>query len=260
MFFSFSLVSSRLSPISVPFPVLINRRMSVRPPVLWLFVSRRVSYLIWYFVVRSTVYNGLPCVLPLLVLASVRLLLVFGRVFGRFLVFGRVFGRFLVFGRAFGCYECLAVCSAVTIFGLCVQLLQALAVRSAVSTIARFCYFLHVFICTFFYLFRALPIHLSRAPSFFLVVPSILFRHVLSRTRIFSRSFYSSIFYFCSALFMHSVFLHNLCVLILLCFGRDFCFLLFRSYSRALFFPRRAFVLFCYSCGFSFLFYAMRFS
>ena len=80
-------------------------------------VSRRVSYLIWYFVVRSTVYNGLPCVLPLLVLASVRLLLVFGRVFGRFLVFGRVFGRFLVFGRVFGCYNFWAVCSAVASVG-----------------------------------------------------------------------------------------------------------------------------------------------
>ena len=120
--------------------------MSVRPPVLLLFISRRVFYFIWYFVVRSTVYNCLPCVLPLLVLASVRLLQVFGlvfgclgslavcsairsvwpcvrlfqvfgRVFGCFQVFGRVFGRFLVFGRVFGCYECLAVCSAVTIFG-----------------------------------------------------------------------------------------------------------------------------------------------
>ena len=158
-----------------------------------------------------------------------------------------------VFGRVFGCYN----------FWPCVQLLQALAVRSAVSSIGRFrfCYFLHVFICTLFYLFRALPIHFfSLAPSFFLVVPSILFRHVLSHTRIFSRSFYSSIFYYCSALFMYSLFLHILCVLILLCFGRDFCFLLFRSYSRGLCLPRRAFVLFCYSCGISFLFYAMRFS
>ena len=34
---------------------------------------------------------------------------------------------------------------------------------------------------------------------------------------------------------MYSLFLHILCVLILLCFGRDFCFLLFRSYSRGLF-------------------------
>ena len=109
-----------------------------------------------------------------------RLLEVFGRGFGcfkclavcsavssvwpcvrLFQVLSRVFGRFLVFGRVFGCYECLAVCSAVTIFGPCVQLLQALAVRSAVSSIGRFrfCYFLHVFICTLFYLFRALPIH-----------------------------------------------------------------------------------------------------
>ena len=81
VFSSFSLVSSRLSPISVPFPVF-DRRMSVRPPVLLLFVSRRVPYLIWYFLVHSTVYNGLPCVLPLLVLASVRLSRIFDRVFG----------------------------------------------------------------------------------------------------------------------------------------------------------------------------------
>ena len=254
--------------------------MSVRPPVLLLFISRRVFYFIWYFVVRSTVYYCLPCVLPLLVLASVRLLQVFGRVFGclgSLAVCSAIRSvwpcvRLLeVFGRVFGCYKFLAVCSAVSsvwpcvrpfssvwpcvrllrvfgrVFGCynfwpCVQLLQALAVRSAVSSIGRFrfCHFLHVFICTLFYLFRALPIHLfSLAPSFFLVVPSILFRHVLSRTRIFSRSFYSSIFYYCSALFMYSLFLHILCVLILLCFGRDFCFLLFRSYSRGLFLPQR---------------------
>ena len=149
-----------------------------------------------------------------------------------------------VFGRVFGCFKCWAVCAAVTIFGPCVQLLQALAMRSAVPSIGRFrfCYFLHVFICTLFYLFWALPIHF------------------ISRAFFFSRSFYSSISYFCSALFMYSLFLHILCVLILLCFGRDFCFLLFRSYSRELFFPRRTFILFCYSCGFSFLFYAMQFS
>ena len=58
------------------------------------------------------------------------------------------------------------MCSAVTIFRPCVQLLQALAVRFAVSSIGRFrfCYFSHVFICTLFYLFRALPTHfISRA-------------------------------------------------------------------------------------------------
>ena len=166
----------------------------------------------------------------------------------------------------------LAVCSAVTSVWPCVRLLQFLAVCSAASSISRAfgcfkywsvsvllfssCFYLYAFLRV-----RALPIHFfSLAPSFFLVVPSILFRHVLSHTRIFSRSFYSSIFYYCSALFMYSLFLHILCVLILLCFGRDFCFLLFRSYSRGLFLPRRAFVLFSYSCGISFLFYAMRFS
>ena len=46
-------------------------------------------------------------------------------------------------------------------------------------------------------------------------------------------------------------------MLILLCFGRDFCFVLFRLYSRGLFLPRRAFVLFYYSRGFSFLFYGL---
>ena len=138
--------------------------MSVRPPVLLLFVSCRVSYLIWYLVVRLTVYNGLPCVLPLLVLASVWLLQVFGRVFGclgslavgsairsvwpcvRLLqVFGRVFGclgslavwtamrsvwpwvwLLEVFDRVFGCYKFLAVCSAVSSVWPCVRLLQIL--------------------------------------------------------------------------------------------------------------------------------------
>ena len=98
------------------------RCMSVRPPVLLLFISRRVFYLIWYFVVRSTVYNCLPWVLPLLVLASVRLLQVFGRVFGclgSLAVCSAVRSvwpcvRLLqVFGRVFGCFKCLAVCSAV---------------------------------------------------------------------------------------------------------------------------------------------------
>ena len=181
--------------------------MSVRPPVLLLFISRRVLYLIWYFVVRSTVYNCLPCVLPLVVLASVRLLQVFGRVFGCLGSLALCSAirsvwpcvRLLeVFGRVFGCYKFLAVCSAVSsvwpcvrpfssvwpcvrllrvfgrVFGCynfwpCAQLLQALAVRSAVSSIGRFrfCYFLHVFICTLFYLFRALPIHFFSRASFF---------------------------------------------------------------------------------------------
>ena len=63
---------------------------------------------------------------------------------------------------------------------------------------------------------------LSLAPSFFLVVPSILFRHVLSRTRIFSRSFYSSIFYFCSALFISAcLFCFVLVVIyVFFCFAR----------------------------------------
>ena len=154
-----------------------------------------------------------------------------------FQVFGRVFGRFLVFGRVFGCYECLAVCSAVTIFGRvlscykrwpCVRPFQVLVGFGFVI------FFMFLFV-RFSTCFGLCPFIFSLAPSFFLVVPSILFRHVLSRTRIFSPSFYSSIFYYCSALFMYSLFLHILCVLILLCFGRDFCFLLFRSYSRGLF-------------------------
>ena len=130
--------------------------MSVRPPVLLLFISRRVFYLIWYFVVRSTVYNCLPCVLPLLVLASVRLLQVFGRVFGclgSLAVCSAIRSvwpcvRLLeVFGRVFGCYKFLAVCSAVSSVWPCVQpfssvwpcvrLLQFLAVCSAATSLGR---------------------------------------------------------------------------------------------------------------------------
>ena len=104
--------------------------MSVRPPVLLLFISRRVFYFIWYFVVRSTVYNCLLCVLPLLVLASVRLLQVFGRVFGclgSFAVCSAIRSvwpcvRLLeVFGRVFGCFKFLAVCSAVSSVWPCVR-------------------------------------------------------------------------------------------------------------------------------------------
>ena len=197
--------------------------------------------------VCSAIRSVWPCV---------RLLEVFGRVFGcyKFLAvcsavssvwpcvrpFSSVWPcvRLLrVFGRVFGCYECLAVCSAVTIFGRVLSCYKRWPCVRPVSSIGRFrfCYFLHVFICTLFYLFRALLIHFFSRAFFFPRGTFHLFRHVLSRTRIFSRSFYSSIFYYCSALFMYSLFLHILCVLILLCFGRDFCFLLFRSYSRGLF-------------------------
>ena len=144
----------------------------------------------------------------------------------------QVFGRFLVFGRVFGCYECLAVSSAVTIFGPCVQLLQALAMRSAVSSIGRFrfCYFLHVFICTLFYLFRALPIYFISRAFFFPRGTFILFRHVLSRTRIFSRSFFSSIFYF---------FRLSLCI----CFSFTFSACLFCFVLVVIF------VFFCFACA-----------
>ena len=105
-----------------PVSCFFYRRMSVRPPVLLLFISRRVFYFIWYFVVRSTFYNCLLCVLPLLVLASVRLLQVFGRVFGclgSLAVCSAIRSvwpcvRLLqVFGHVFSCFKCLAVCSAI---------------------------------------------------------------------------------------------------------------------------------------------------
>ena len=95
-----------------------------------LFISRRVFYFIWYFVVRSTIYYCLPCVLPLLVLASVRLLLVFGRVFGclgSLAVCSAIRSvwpcvRLLeVFGCVFGCYKFLTVCSAVSSVWPCVR-------------------------------------------------------------------------------------------------------------------------------------------
>ena len=197
-----------------------------------------------------------------------------------------------VFDRVFGCFKCLAVCSAVSsvkpcvrpfssvwpcvrllrVFGRVFGCYNFLAVCSAVASVGRaFGRFMYwsvsvLLFSSCFYLYAFLPVSGFTHSFYFL---RLLFTSwylpfclgmFLSRTRIFSRSLYSSIFYFCSSLFMYSLFLHILCVLILLCFGLDFCFLLFRSYSRGLFFPRRAFVLFCYSCGFSFLFYAMRFS
>ena len=92
--------------------------MSLRPPVLLLFVSRCVSYLIWYFVVCSTVYNGLPCVLPLLVLASVPLLQVLVGCSGVQLL--------EVVGRVYSSYKFLAVCLAVSDLWLCGRLSEVI--------------------------------------------------------------------------------------------------------------------------------------
>ena len=109
--------------------------------------------------------------------------------------------------------------------------------------------------------FGLCPFILSLAPSFSswdLPFCSCMF--FLTLIYFLGRFVVLPIFYYCSALFMYSLFFYILCVLILLCFRRDFCFLLFPSYSRGLFLRRRAFVLFSYSRGFSFLFYVMRFS
>ena len=166
--------------------------MSVCPPVLLFFISRRVFYLIWYFVVRLTVYNCLPCVLPLLVLASVRLLQVFGRVFGCYeslAVCSAIRSvwpcvRLLeVFGRVFGCYKCLAVCSAVSSIWPCVRLLEVfgrvfgcynfLAVCSAVTIVGRAfgrfkCWSASVLLfSSCFYLYAFLPVS-GFAHSFYL--------------------------------------------------------------------------------------------
>ena len=135
--------------------------------------------------------------------------------------------------------------------------------RSAVSSIGRFrfCYFLHVFICTLFYLFRALPIHfffLSRLlfsswylpfclGMFYLALVYFLGRFIvlcfiIVRLSLCIRfSFTFSACLFCFVLVVIFVFFCFACTLVA-------CFCL------------SAFVLFCYSCGISFLFYAMRFS
>ena len=177
--------------------------MSVRPPVLFLFISRRVLCL----------NLVLCCPFDRLQLFAVR-------------------ASVISVSRVFGCYKCLAVCSAVSlavgrVFG-CYKRWPCV----------RLCWSVSVFLfSSCFYLYAFLPVsgfahsfYLSRL--LFLVGPSVLFMHVFSHAHIFSRSF---------------------------CF-RDFCFLLFPSYSRGLFLPRGAFVLFSCSRGFSFLFYAMRFS
>ena len=170
-----------------------------------------------------------------------------------FQVFGRVFGCFLVFGRVFGCYNFLAVCLAVTSVG---------------RAFGRFkCWSVSVLLfSSCFYLYAFLPVS-GFAHSFYLSrllfsswdLPFCLGMSYLTLMYFLGRFKVLPIFYYCSALFMHSLFLYILCVLFLLCFDRDFCFLLFRWYSRSLFLPRRAFVLFCSSRGFSFLFYAMQF-
>ena len=248
--------------------------MSVRPPVLFLFISRRVFCLnlvlccpfgrLQLFAVRASVisvsrvfgcYKCLAvCSAVTNVWPCVRLLEVFGRVFGCYKswvcvglleVFGRVFGCFLVVGRVFGCYKSLAVCSAVT-------------------SVGRFkCWSVSVLLfSSCFYLYAFLPVS-GFAHSFYLsrlLFPRGTFRFVHACFFFLGHFVVLPIFYYCWALFMYSLLFYILCVLILLCFRRDFCFLLFPSYSRNLFLPRRVFVLFSYSRGFSFLFYAMRFS
>ena len=246
VFFSFSLVSSRLSPISVPFPVYSIVACQFARQFLFLFISRRVFCLnlvlccpldrLLLFAVRASVFSVsrvFGCYKCLAVCSAVtnvwpcvRLLEVFGRGFGCYKSWACV-GLLEVFGRVFGCYKCFVVCSAVSsvwpcvrlfpsgwpcvrllqvfgrVFGCynfwpCARLLQALAVRSAVSSVGqfRFCYFLHAFISTLFYLFRALPIHFFSRAFFFLVGPSVLFMHVFSHAHIFSRSFCSSTHFF----------------------------------------------------------------
>ena len=179
--------------------------------------------LIWYFVVPSTVYYCLPCVLPFLV---------FGHVFGCYkclAVCSAVtnvwpFVQLLqMFARVFGCWKFLAVCSAVRSVGPCGRLLQALAVRSAVSSVGqfRFCYFLHTFISTLFYLSWALPIHFFLSCLCF---PRGTFRFVhacfFSRSYIFSVVRFSFTFAACLFCFV---------------FVGIFCFLLFPSFPRGLF-------------------------
>ena len=146
--------------------------MSVRPPVLFLFISRRVFCLnlvlccpfdrLQLFAVRASVisvsrvfgcYKCLAvCSAVTNVWPCVRLLEVFGRVFGCYKSWACV-GLLEVFGRVFGCYKCLVVCSAVSSvwpcvrlfpsgwlcvrYKSCVRLLQFLAVCSAVTSVGR---------------------------------------------------------------------------------------------------------------------------
>ena len=126
-----------------------------------------------------------------------------------------------MFGRAFGRFKCWSV--SVLLFSSCFYLCAFLPF----SGLAHSFYLSHLLFSSWY-----LPFCLG---MFYLALVYFLGRFIVL-----------SIFYYCSALFMYSLFLYILCVLILLCFGRDFCFLFFRSYSRGLFLPRRAFNLFCF--------------
>ena len=160
----------------------------------------------------SAVRSVWPCV---------RLFQVFGHVFGclaSLAVWSAIrsvwpWVRLLeVFGRVFGCYKFLAVCSAVSSVWPCVRPFSSVwpcllrvfgrvygcnnfwAVCSTVASVGRafgrfkywsvwFFYFLHVCICTLFYLFRALPIHFIVVVSAFCSMQCGLVPHHLSLIR-----------------------------------------------------------------------------
>ena len=184
-----------------------------------------------------------------------------GRVFGcyKFLAVGSAvrsvwpWVRLLrVFGRVFGCYNFWAVCSAVSSVG---RAFGRFKYWSVSVLLFSSCFYLYAFLPVSgfthsFYLSRLLfP---SKYPPFCLGMFYLALAYFLGRFIVLFFIFVRL------SLCIRFPFTFS-CVLILLCVGHDFCFLLFRSYSRGLFLPRRAFVLFCYSCDVSFLFYAMRF-
>ena len=140
--------------------------MSVHPPIPFLFISRRLFCLNLVLCCRfdrlqlfagrasvisvSRVFGCCKCLALCSAVTNVwpcvRLLEVFGRVFGCFKSWACV-GLLQVFGRVFGCYKCLAVCSAVSSSWPCVRLFQvlgrvfgcykSLAVCSAVTIFGR---------------------------------------------------------------------------------------------------------------------------
>ena len=190
--------------------------MSVRSPVLFLFISRRVFCLnlvlccpfdrLQLFAVRASVisvsrvfgcYKCLAvCSAVTNVWPCVRLLEVFGHLFGCYKSWACV-GLLEVFGRVFGCYKCLvvcaavsywlAMCSAVTSLWQCVRLLQALVVRFKCWSVSVLLF------SSCFYLYAFLPVS-GFAHSFYLsrlLFPRGTFRFV--HARFFSSSYIFSV-------------------------------------------------------------------
>ena len=242
VFFSFSLVSSRLSPflsiVACQFTrqflflfyisscVLLNLVLCCPFDRLLLFALRasvfsvsRVFGCYKSLAMCSAVTNVWPCV---------QLLQMFGRVFGCYKSWACA-GLLEVSGRVFGGYKGFVACSACSlvvgrVFGVtslwpCVRRLQFSAVLLAVTSVGRAfgrfkCWSVPVLLfSSFFYFYAFLPVS-GFAHSFFPLVPSF---------SSWDLPFCSCMFFLTLTYFLgRSLFFYIRCVLILLCFLWDF--------------------------------------